>query len=203
MHNFIQWLVDFVDHLGYIGIFLMTLIESTFVPIPAEVTMIPAGYLVQKGHLNFWAVLGVSVLGTVIGSYVNYWIAKHYGRKLFGKYGKYFMLTPKKLKKLEDFYGQHGSLSTFIGRLLPGLRHYISFPAGLAQMHLGRFFLYTSLGGAIWMAILLVIGYKIGDNEELAKTLLPLIQMVVLGLIICGIALYIARRRRNESKTVQ
>ena len=196
MHEFIQWLVHFVHDLGYFGIFIMTLIESTFVPIPAEVTMIPAGYLVQQGHMNFWSVLSASVAGTVIGSYVNYWIAKHYGRTLFRKYGKYFMMTPQKLKKLEHFYSQHGSLSTFVGRLLPGLRHYISFPAGLAKMHLGRFCLYTALGGAIWMGILLGIGYKIGDNEDMVRQVLPIIQVVIYGLIGCFIALYFARKRR-------
>ena len=196
MHEFIKWLVDFVDHLGYFGIFIMTLIESTFVPIPSEVTMIPAGYLVQQGHMNFWWVFLSSVSGTVIGAYINYWIAKHYGRKLFTKYGKYFMMTPQKLKKLEKFYSQHGSLSTFIGRLLPGIRHYISFPAGLAKMNVAKFFIYTTLGGAIWMAILLVIGYKIGDNEGMVRQVLPVIQVVIYGLIACFVALYFARRRR-------
>ncbi len=196
MHEFIKWLVDFVEHLGYFGIFIMTLIESTFIPVPSEVTMIPAGYLVQQGKMNFWWVFFASVAGTVIGAYVNYWIAKHYGRKLFTKYGKYFMMTPQKLRKLEKFYSQHGSLSTFIGRLLPGIRHYISFPAGLAKMHLGKFFLYTSLGGAIWMAVLLVVGYKIGDNEEMVRSILPVIQIVIYGVVGCFIALYFARRRR-------
>lgn len=195
MHEFIQWLVNFVDHLGYFGIFIMTLIESTFVPIPAELTMIPAGYLVQQGHMNFWWVLLASVLGTVGGSYVNYWIAKHYGRRLFVKYGKYFMMTPKKLKKLEGFYKQHGSLSTFIGRLIPGLRHYISFPAGLARMHLGKFFLYTALGGSIWMAILLVIGYKIGDNEELVVQILPQVQILLFATIGISVCIYVLKRR--------
>jgi membrane protein DedA with SNARE-associated domain len=198
MHEFIKWLVDFVDHLGYLGIFIMTLIESTFVPIPSEVTMIPAGYLVQQGKMNFWWVFLSSVAGTVIGAYVNYWIAKHYGRKLFTKYGKYFMMTPQKLEKLEGFYSQHGSLSTFIGRLLPGIRHYISFPAGLAKMNLGKFFLYTSLGGAIWMAVLLVVGYKIGDNEDMVRQTLPWIQVVIYGLIGCFIAFYIVRKRRSK-----
>ena len=196
MHDFITWLVDFVDHLGYFGIFIMTLVESTFVPVPSEVTMIPAGYLVQQGHMNFWSVFASSVSGTVIGAYINYWIAKHYGRKLFTKYGKYFMMTPQKLEKLENFYSQHGSLSTFIGRLLPGIRHYISFPAGLAKMQVGKFFFYTTLGGSIWMAVLLVIGYKIGDNEAMVRQVLPVIQIFVYGLIGAFVALYFARKRR-------
>lgn len=200
MHEFIQWLVEFVDNLGYVGIFIMTLVESTFVPIPSEVTMIPAGYLVQQGHMNFWWVFTASVTGTVIGAYINYWIAKHYGRQLFKKYGKYFMMTPQKLRKLEDFYKQHGALSTFIGRLLPGIRHYISFPAGLAKMKVGKFFFYTSLGGAIWMAVLLVIGYKIGDNEELVSMLLPKMQLYFYGILAGFVALYVVRKRRLKKE---
>lgn len=202
MHDFIIWLVDFVDHLGYFGIFIMTMIESTFVPIPAEVTMIPAGYLVQKGHMNFWWVLYASVCGTIIGSYINYWLAKRYGRRIFVKYGKYFMITPQKMRKLESFYKQHGSLSTFVGRLIPGLRHYISFPAGLAKMDLAKFCTYTGLGGAIWMAILLVIGYKIGDNEQEVKKLLPIIQVATLALIAAGVAFYVYKKRKPIAKTI-
>jgi membrane protein DedA with SNARE-associated domain len=203
MHDFVKWLVDFVEHLGYFGIFIMTLIESTFVPIPSEVTMIPAGYLVQQGKMNFWWVFLSSVTGTVIGAYVNYWIAKHYGRRLFTKYGKYFMMTPQKLRKLEKFYSQHGSLSTFIGRLLPGIRHYISFPAGLAKMNVAKFFIYTSLGGAIWMAVLLIVGYKIGDNEDMVRQILPVIQVVIYGLIACFVGLYFARRRRLKKTGIK
>ena len=202
MEDFFSWLVEFAEEVGslalYIGLFISTLIESTFVPIPAEVTMIPAGYLVQKGALNFWTVLSVSVAGTVVGSYINYWIAKHYGRKLFKQYGKYFFMTPAKMEKLEGFYKQHGALSTFIGRLLPGLRHYISFPAGLAKMRLDQFFFYTALGGAIWMSILLIIGYKIGDNEHEVKELLHIAQGAVLVPIVLLVLFVLWRKRRGR-----
>jgi len=83
LHQFVAWLVDFVHHLGYLGIFLMTFVESTFVPIPAEVTMIPAGYLVQQGKMSLIPVLLASIFGTVGGAYFNYWLAKRYGRELF------------------------------------------------------------------------------------------------------------------------
>ena len=198
IHELLAWLVEFVHDMGYFGIFFMTFIESTFVPIPAEVTMLPAGFLVHQGVLNFWLVFLASVVGTVGGAYFNYWIAKHYGRSLFDRYGKYFMVTPKKMKKLEDFFEQHGAISTFIGRLIPGLRHYISFPAGLAQMKRVPFLLYTALGGGIWMMILLVVGYKIGENQELAKVYLPWIKVGLLALLAAVGAYYFYKNRAKK-----
>lgn len=169
LEGIIKFFLWFVEEAGYFGIFLMTLIESTFVPIPSEVTMIPAGYLVHQGKLNGPLVLLSSVAGSVGGAYVNYWIAKHYGRQLFTKYGKFFMLSPEKLEKVEKYFVDHGAISVFTGRLLPGIKHFISFPAGLAQMPMRPFLIYCLLSGVIWMVLLLGLGYAIGQNEEMLK----------------------------------
>jgi membrane protein DedA with SNARE-associated domain len=199
LHQFVTWLVDFVHHLGYIGIFLMTFVESTFVPIPAEVTMIPAGYLVQQGKMSLIPVLLASIFGTVGGAYFNYWLAKRYGRDLFIRYGKYLMMTPDKLDKLELFFYRHGAISTFTGRLIPGVRHYISFPAGLAKMNLKKFVIYTALGGAIWMTVLVLLGYYIGENEELMIRYLPKAKVGMLVLIVVAGALYVWHHRRKKA----
>ncbi len=200
IHTLLEWLVTFVEDVGYWGIFFMTFIESTFIPIPAEATMLPAGYLVHQGKLNFWIVLMASIVGTVGGAYFNYWLAKRFGRDLFIRYGKYFMMTPAKMEKLERFFETHGAISTFTGRLIPGLRHYISFPAGLAKMRVVPFIGYTALGGSIWMFVLLVLGYKIGENQELAKVYMPWIKVVVVGVMAIGIALYVWVRRRKARR---
>lgn len=197
LHQFVTWLVELVHELGYIGIFIMTFVESTFVPIPAEVTMIPAGYLVHQGHMQFIPALVASIIGTVGGSYFNYWIAKKYGRDLFIRYGKYLMMTPAKLTKLENFFYEHGAVSTFTGRLIPGLRHYISFPAGLARMNLNKFILYTGLGGGIWMSVLLGLGYYIGENQELVMSYLPMAKGGIIGLVVVVAVFYIWRARRR------
>ncbi len=202
IHHFLEWLVHFVEEMGYWGIFFMTFIESTFVPIPAEATMLPAGYLVQQGKLNFWLVWLSSIVGTVGGAYFNYWLAKKYGRDLFDRYGKYLMMTPAKMAKLENFFEKHGAISTFTGRLIPGLRHYISFPAGLAQMRIAPFVGYTALGGSIWMLILLVLGYKIGENQELAAQYMPWIKAGTLGVLVVGIAVYLWLRKRKQNRAV-
>lgn len=200
LHHFVQWLVDFVHHLGYVGIFIMTFIESTFVPIPAEVTMIPAGYLVQQGKMDLFLVLASSIAGTVGGAYFNYWLAKRYGRDLFIRYGKYLMMTPEKLDKLERFFAKHGVISTFTGRLLPGIRHYISFPAGLARMDLKKFVIYTALGGAIWMTVLVLLGYYIGENKELMMHYMPRIKLGLMGVLVLGAVVYIWKHGKSDKK---
>lgn len=198
IRELIEWLVSFVHHLGYAGIFLMTFVESTFVPVPAEVTMIPAGYLVQQGKMQFIPVLLASIFGTVGGAYFNYWLAKRYGRDLFIRYGKYLMVTDAKLAKLENFFAKHGAISTFIGRLIPGVRHYISFPAGLANMNVRSFLIYTASGGAIWMTVLVSLGYFIGENQDLATKYLPLTKLVILCLLGIAMVIYVRAHRRRE-----
>lgn len=194
--DFVNWLVEIVNHFGIWGIFVMTFLESTFAPIPSEVTMIPAGYLVQQGKMDGLSVFAVSVLGTVGGAYFNYWIARRFGRSLFLRYGKYFFMTQKKLDKLERFFENHGAISTFTGRLIPGIRHYISFPAGLAKMALHKFFIYTALGGSIWMAVLLTLGYHIGENKELMIKYLPMIKFGLIGVVALLVMVYLVRHAR-------
>ncbi len=194
----VHWLVALVEQLGVLGIFIMTFLESTFMPIPSEMTMIPAGYLVQQGKMDMLSVFVASVLGTVGGAVFNYVLALYLGRRVFLRYGKYFFMTPAKLSKIEGFFARHGAVSTFTGRLIPGVRHYISFPAGLAKMNLKTFTLYTALGGAVWMAVLMTLGYHIGANKELMVKYLPMMKLgifVVVGLII---GLYMWRQRRKS-----
>lgn len=205
MQHLLEWIVDFVQSLGYIGIFIMTFIESSFIPIPAEVTMIPAGYLVQQGVMHGWLVMVAATLGCVSGALFNYWIAAHYGRRLLANYGKYFFMTEKKLAKMETFFEDHGDMATFSGRLLPGVRHYISFPAGLAHMNLRRFIIYTASGGGIWMFILLALGYYIGEEKDLMKQFLPWIIWSLIAFVVVGGSIYYwfhprTRERRKQRK---
>lgn len=154
-----QFLLDLVEKLGYIGLFIATLIESTFVPIPSEVTMIPAGMLVAQGKMWYWGVLMSATAGVLAGSYINYWFGVKLGRDLIKKYGKYCFLKPNTLKKTERFFAHYGGLAVFIGRLLPGIKHYIAFAAGIALMPFKPFMIYTAIGGLIWIWLLLHISY--------------------------------------------
>ncbi|MEK6747460.1 MAG: DedA family protein [Rickettsiales bacterium] len=197
---FFQWLVDFVHHFGYLGIFIMSFLESTFVPIPSEVTMIPAGVLVQQGHMNFWIVWFASTLGALAGSLFNYYLALWLGRRFFYNYGKYFFFTHEKLDKIDKFFAEHGDISTFTGRLLPGVRHFIAFPAGLAHMNLKKFCIYTFLGSSIWMAVLIIVGYYIGDNKEMLHKMMPYIVGAVSAFGIVAVGGYVWYQRRKKRK---
>ena len=187
MYEIFLEVVWFVESLGYFGIFIMTFIESTFIPIPAEITLIPAGYLVHKGEMNFILVVLISTIGTLAGSAVNYYIAYFFGRKLFANKGKYFFMNESKLKKIEKFFANHGAISVFTGRFLPGIKHFISFPAGLAKMDIKLFTIYTIAGSTIWTAILAVLGYEIGENHQLIAQYTKEIIGIIFG--ICSLIL--------------
>ena len=169
MHDFFMKIVELVEYFGYFGIFVMTFVESTFIPIPSEITLVPAGYLIHQGTMNFAIVLVISVFGTVTGSLANYWIAYYFGESLLVNYGKYFFLKKGTLESMKAFFNKHGEISMFSGRLLPGTKHFISFPAGLSKMRLTPFIIYTSLGAIVWVSILLAIGYYVGKNDALVK----------------------------------
>jgi membrane protein DedA with SNARE-associated domain len=196
----IDWLVEFVHALGYPGVFVMTFLESTFVPIPSEVTMIPAGYLVQQGHWNLWAVLALSISGTICGSLAMYFVASMLGRRFLLAYGKYMLFAHDKMEKLDRYFSSHGEISIFTGRLIPGVRHVISFPAGLAHMDLKKFTLYTGIGGGLWMTTLIIIGYVIGDRKELVKQYMPYITVIFLAAVVLMIAIYVVRHRRKAGQ---
>ena len=160
--NIINSIVEIVGNLGYIGIFIMMFLESSFFPFPSEVVMIPAGYLVFKGEMNAIIAVICGIAGSLAGALFNYYIALKFGRDFLIRYGKYVFFTESTMQKMEAFFIKHGPMSTFVGRLITIIRQYISLPAGLARMNLVKFCLYTSLGAGIWVIILTLIGYYAG-----------------------------------------
>jgi len=167
IQNLMQMLVDGIGAMGYPGIFLLMAMESSLVPVPSELVMPPAGYLSHQGLMNPWIAIIVGTVGSLAGAYVNYFGARYLGRPLILKYGKYFLIPPEKFKRVESFFLRHGEIATFIGRLLPVVRHLISIPAGLSGMKHLRFSAYTLLGAFIWCTVLTWIGYAIGRNQDL------------------------------------
>lgn len=157
--------VDLIRSGGYTGIVVLMFIESSFIPFPSEVVVPPAGYLAARGEMSVVAVLAASLLGSLLGAGLNYWIAVKWGRPFFNRYGKWFLVKEKTLDKAEKFFADHGEIGTFVGRLIPGVRQLISLPAGLSRMNLARFFAFTSLGAGIWCAVLLGIGHSIGQGK--------------------------------------
>ena len=200
LSSIVNFIVEIVGSLGYLGIFLMMFLESSFFPFPSEVVMIPAGYLAYKGEMNMFIAIAVGILGSLAGALFNYYLAVKFGRKFLIKYGKYFFIKEPTIVKMEEFFKSHGHISTFSGRLIPAVRQYISFPAGLARMNLFVFCIYTSLGAGIWVIILTLLGYFLGGNEALIKEYLHTIIIVILVLLaILGIWYY---RKTKKAKVL-
>jgi len=193
-----KWLVDTILGLGYPGIFLLMAVESSFIPFPSEVVLIPAGYLAAKGEMNGGIVLLMAVLGSLLGALVNYYLALRLGRPLLVKFGRYVFISEETLEKLDRFFESHGPISTFTGRLIPGIRQLISVPAGLSRMDMGHFLTYTALGAGIWSLVLILLGYFIGENEALIREYLHQITLGVVVLVVVLIAAYVYRHRKKD-----
>ncbi|MBP6497596.1 MAG: DedA family protein [Campylobacteraceae bacterium] len=201
MGTLIDWIVQTVGSLGYVGIFCMMFLESSFFPFPSEVVMIPAGYLASKGEMNLWIAIVMGVLGSVAGALFNYYLAVKLGRRLLLKYGHYVFFTNETLEKVEDFFQKHGSFSTLSGRLIPVVRQYVSLPAGLARMNLWLFCLYTAIGAGIWVTILALLGYYFGQNEALLNENLHLVTLGVITLIVVATVIYIWMQAKRGQKS--
>jgi len=198
MHELINWLVLTIGALGYPGIFLLMAMESSVIPIPSELVMPPAGYLAQQGQMHLFVAIFCGTLGSLVGAYANYFAAHYLGRPLLLKYGKYVWITEEKFAKVERFFADHGEVSTFIGRLLPVVRHLISLPAGLAGMNHVKFSLYTLLGAGLWVTILTYIGYFIGAERELIMKYSHQALFGAIALSAAIIAVYVWNHRRKQ-----
>ena len=198
MHELINWLVRTIGALGYPGIFLLMVMESSVIPIPSELVMPPAGYLAQQGQMHLFVAIFCGTLGSLVGAYANYFAAHYLGRPLLLKYGKYVWITEEKFAKVERFFADHGEVSTFIGRLLPVVRHLISLPAGLAGMNHVKFSLYTLLGAGLWVTILTSIGYFIGAERELIMKYSHQALFGAIALSAAIIAVYVWNHRRKQ-----
>jgi membrane protein DedA with SNARE-associated domain len=176
-------LVDLIFDWGYLGIFLLMAVESSFIPFPSEIILIPAGYLASQQMMSISMIMLSGVGGSLLGAFVNYYLALLLGRKILHRYGKYFFIKESTLVKMEIFFAKHGAISTFTGRLIPGIRQLISIPAGLSRMNLAVFSFYTALGAGIWALVLTLLGYFIGENQELIDIYLKQIIYIILTIL--------------------
>ena len=190
LHQMAQYLTETIFDFGYIGIFLLMLIESSFIPFPSEIVLIPAGYLAQQNSMSIPIILISSLLGSISGGLINYFLALFVGRKFLLRYGKYLFISNSSLLRMETFFNKHGAIATFTGRLIPGIRQLISIPAGLAKMDLKKFILYTSFGAFIWSVVLVALGYVIGENQELITQYLSNIIYITLIVLIIIVLIY-------------
>jgi len=198
IHELAQLLVDLIFDWGYLGIFIMMAIESSFIPFPSEIVLIPAGYLASQGEMSLGMIMLSALGGSMVGALINYFLAFTLGRAILEKYGKYFFIKQATLVKMDTYFLKHGAISTFTGRLIPGVRQLISIPAGLCKMNIVKFSAYTALGAGIWALILTLLGYFIGENEELINTYLKQITIVVMLVLVIISAIYYTKQKNRS-----
>jgi len=167
-HTLLDW---YMANLNYFTIALLMLVESTFLPLPSEIVVPFAAYKAAQGDLNVFGVILFGTVGALTGSLINYTLAYYLGRPLVYKFaeskiGRIFLLSKEKVEHAENYFIRNGNTSTFIGRLVPGIRHLISIPAGLAKMNLRNFMFYTFVGAGIWNIILAIIGYYLYEMRD-------------------------------------
>jgi len=155
---------------GILFVFVFMAIESSFIPFPSEVVMIPAGFLAARGEMGMpplvalWVAIAVGVVGSLAGAFANYYLALWVGKPFLEKYGKYFFIKPEPLARACEVFNKYGAATTFVCRLVPVIRQLISIPAGIAKMPLASFTFFTGLGAGIWTAVLAFVGYAIGKG---------------------------------------
>lgn len=198
-NSVIDILVTLIEKLGYFGVFFGMLLESTPIPIPSEVIMIPAGIAAAKGIFNIYLVTFLGIIGNVLGAVICYYISLYFGRTFIKKFGKYFFLKFEVIEKMEKFFNKYGSISVFIGRLLPGFRHFISIPAGLAKMNFKLFLFYTTAGSIIWTSVLSLLGYFVGDHQHIIEDYLGEILLIILISIALILTIYFSYKRFSNN----
>ncbi len=195
-------IVAVISALGYWGVILLMAIESACIPLPSEIIMPFAGYLVSRGEMNLWGVGIAGAVGCVLGSLVAYWVGMYGGRPVIEKYGRYVLISRQDLELADRWFSRYGEAIIFTSRMLPAVRTFIAFPAGVARMNLTRFIVYTFAGSLPWCLGLAYVGQKLGEKwnkDETLKTYFHRFDFVIgiLGLIA---VIWWVRRHLNHRK---
>jgi membrane protein DedA with SNARE-associated domain len=188
---------DFISSAGYPAVFVLMTLESACLPVPSEAIMLFAGFAVSKGELTLIGIVAAGVIGNLVGSWIGYAIG-YYGRTDLLERHKIFHVNPEWLRKTEGYFERHGDATVFFSRMLPIVRTFVSLPAGVAKMPLGRFSLLTTLGSIPWVLALALLGQAVGDNWESWRHNLGYIDYVVAAAIVIGVGYWLVRRRRDE-----
>ena len=189
-----RWVTDY----GYWAIFVLMLAESACIPFPSEVTMLVAGWYAADGRLDFFWAGTAGVAGNVVGSLLAYAIGRKAGRGLLDRYGKYVLIRAHDIDKAEVWWDKHGEAATFFSRLLPVIRTFISVPAGIARMPIGKFTIYTVLGVIPWTFGLTYLGVLVGDNWEQVLEFFNVPTIIIASVLLIAAAAWYLRRRRTR-----
>ena len=195
------WIQHTMTTLGYPGVALLMFLENVFPPIPSELIMPLAGFTAGRGDLSFVGVVVAGALGSLLGQlplyYLGRWASEDKLVAWAERYGKWLTLSGQDIKKADNWFDRHGHKAVFLARLVPGLRSLISIPAGMSEMPLTTFWLYSALGTTLWALLLAALGGLLGENYTLVDTYLGPISLVVLGGLLVFAVFWIVRRRRR------
>jgi membrane protein DedA with SNARE-associated domain len=198
VETLIQLMEDWVTRYGYVAIFLLMLAESACIPFPSEVTMLVGGWYAADGRLDFFWVGAAGVLGNLVGSWIAYAIGRSTGRGLLDRYGKYVLIRSHDVDRAEVWWAKYGEAATFFSRLLPVIRTFISLPAGIARMPMGKFTIYTFLGVIPWTYALTYVGVVVEDNWEQVVDYFDIPTLIIGTVLVALITLWYVRRRRQR-----
>jgi membrane protein DedA with SNARE-associated domain len=191
------WIMQIISSMGLGGIALLMGIESACIPLPSEIIMPFAGFLVFKGEMTLWGVALAGAFGCVVGSIPAYYLGMYGGRPLVEKYGKWVLISAKDLNWADKAFAKHGEIIIFIGRLLPAVRTFIAFPAGVARMNMTKFISYTFAGSLIWCYLLALAGFKAGENWESLKVYFHQFHYVIAGAGLIFVIWYVRRHFKH------
>lgn len=202
-----KWTMDLISSTGYLGIVLLMFLENVFPPIPSEVIMPLAGYMVAQAKLSLMGIIIAGTVGSVLGALPLYYIGRRVGeerlKELTDKHGRWLTVSRNDIERAKRWFEKHGALAVFICRLVPGVRSLISIPAGIARMNLASFLAFTAIGAAMWTALLAYLGYVLGSNFRKVDEYLDPASWVVLGgivLIYCARAIRLQGRRASAKR---
>jgi membrane protein DedA with SNARE-associated domain len=190
--------VTVISTLGYAGVFALMAAESMIIPIPAELVMPFAGFLVAQAKFMMVYVFLASSLGSISGSLISYWMGRKGGNRLIIHFGRYLLLDPSDLRKAEAYFERRGEGTIFIGRLIPVVRHLISIPAGIGRMDLKKFLLYTFAGATLWNMFLAWLGYVLGQNWSRIRHYTEPVSVAVAVCLVSGFAYFVVHHVRNR-----
>jgi membrane protein DedA with SNARE-associated domain len=193
-------LTSFVVSYGLLAVFVLMVVESCGVPFPSEVTMPVAGVLAAAGHLNLAAVIVTGAFANLVGSLIAYWLAARFGEPLLLGPGRYVGIRRHHLEIADGWFRRWGLPAVFFGRMLPVIRTYISFPAGLARVDLPRFSVLTFFGALPWCAALTLVGYLLGTNYDRISAPIEKAAIVIALLVAAGLVVWYLRGRREASR---
>ncbi|MFZ1236467.1 MAG: DedA family protein [Prevotella sp.] len=206
-----NWITALLNHLNYPTIFLLMLLESTVIPVPSELVVSPAAYHAADGNMNIWLIILFATLGADCGASINYFVSYYLGRPIIykfanSKFGHMCLLNQNKVEHSENYFNDHGVIATLTGRLIPGIRHLISIPAGLSKMHYGKFLLYTTIGAGTWNVILAALGWylhSIVPEEQLGTKIEEyshVISLAIVGIVALAVAYLLFHHLRKRNK---